>query len=420
MHRLRAQDGQATIDYVALVALLAVLVTVTASLTGFAPGIVNATLGQFRHALCLVRGGDCPAVALQPCVVASKRDAQHLSVSILLFRIDEDHVVLREKMSDGTVRLTVSEDDGAGVTAGVGANAQLKLKGRSIGFRREMNGSALGVLGHGSVYVARNDREADEILRALRTGVQLGPGIRIGGDHPQAQSKYVAGGLRGLGKLGLNSFAAGASLDTVSNGMLGASRNFETGEVTISLTSGRSDSGLLHVLLSGATRAKDREVQLALKLDRHGSPLQLTLESTGTFAAGSALPVYLARLDGHDEKRALNVTNSDLTGRRWELAAQVDLHDPDVAAAWRAFLHDPTSGDAIRALGTIMRERAQLDVRTYATRSDSSGGSLSVSALAKLAVEGSQDVDRAQLLNASTRPVDGLWEQRFDCGGQAA
>ncbi len=415
MHRLRDQRGQATIDYVALIALLAILVTVTASLAGFAPGIVNATLGQFRRALCVVRGGDCPAVALAPCIVASKRDAHHVAISIALLRVDEDHVVLRERMSDGTVRLTVSEDDAAGITAGLGGQAQLKLKGRTIGFSREMQGTALGVLGHGSVYVARSDREADEILRALRSGIQLMPGIRIGGGQPRAQSQFFAGGVRGLGHIGAGTIAAGSSLDGVMSGMLGASRNRDSGEVTISLDVGKSGAALLNALLAGPTGTGDGQVGLGLKLDRRGTPIGLSLEAAGTLSAGATLPSRLARLLGSADDRDLSQMSSDMTGRRWELSAQVDLHDPDVAAAWNAFRHDLTSGAAIRALGTVLRDRAQLDVRRYAIRSDSTGGSVGIAFGLKLGAELGHDVDQARLLSASTRPPDGLWERRWDC-----
>jgi hypothetical protein len=415
MHRLRDQRGQATIDYVALIALLAVLITVTASLTGFAPGIVNATLGQFRRALCVVRGGDCPAVALQPCVVSSKRDAHHVAVSIVLFRVDEDHVVLRERMSDGTVRLTVSEQDGAGVTAGLGGQAKLKLKGRTVGFAREMQGTALGVLGRGSVYLARDDREADDILRALRSGIQLMPGIRIGGRHPHAQSQFFEGGVRGLGRIGLGSIAAGASLDAMAGGMLGASRNRDSGEVTISLSAGGGGLALLTTLLAGPVGANDAQAGLAVTLDRHGSPISLLLEAAGSASGGASLPSRLARLVGTADDRDLSQASLDTAGRRWELGARVNLRDPDVAAAWKAFRHDPTSGDAIRALGTVLRDRAQLDVRSYAMRGDSTGGSVGVAVGLKLGAELGHNVDRAQLLTASTRPPDGLWERRFDC-----
>jgi hypothetical protein len=417
MQRLRDQRGQATIDYVALIALLAILVTVTASLTGFAPGIVNATLGQFRRALCIVRGGDCPVMALQPCTVASSRKADHISVSALIIRIDKDHVVLRERLSDGTVRLTVSESRSGGLTLGIGGHAELKLKGRTMGFVREANGAIQGVLGHGHVYLARNDHEADEFLDALHSGIRFGPGgiFHIGGHSPTPQSDFVEGGIRGLGHLGAGVKVAGVSLDGVADAMLGASRNRKTGQVTITLNAGLSGSGLLGAILLGKSSFGDRHARLLLTLDRHGAAQQLTLEASGIMTRGGTLPLELAKEAGTTLERSVAAPSSDLTGRSWELAAQVDLRDPDAAAAWKAFRHHPTSPGAIRALGAILRDESQLSVSSYAVDSDAIGISAGIAFALKAGGEVGQTVDRARLLTASTRPPGGLWERRFDC-----
>ena len=62
MQSLRAERGQATIDYVALVAVVAAVLAAGGAATAIAaPGVANAVLGQVRHALCVVGGGPCPA-----------------------------------------------------------------------------------------------------------------------------------------------------------------------------------------------------------------------------------------------------------------------------------------------------------------------------------------------------------------------
>src|SRR3978361_2063633 len=103
---MRSMRGQATVEYVALIAVLALLSSAAlTTATGGAPGIVNAVAGQIRRALCVVGGGPCPDLTRRPCTVASTRDAPHVAVDILLVRIDEERFVLRERMSDATVRL---------------------------------------------------------------------------------------------------------------------------------------------------------------------------------------------------------------------------------------------------------------------------------------------------------------------------
>ena len=139
------ERGQATIDYVALIAVLAVVLAAAAALAaGGGPGVANAVLGQVRHALCIVTGRACRTERRLPCVIASERDARHVAVTILLVRLDGDRYVLRETMSDGTVRLTLAHRGGAGVELGVGARVKAALKGRVFGVDDEARAGARG------------------------------------------------------------------------------------------------------------------------------------------------------------------------------------------------------------------------------------------------------------------------------------
>lgn len=406
--RRHPQRGQATIDYAALIAVLALLLAAApaVALAG-APGVTNAVVGQLRRALCVVSGNACPAERRQPCVVASERDADHVAVSIAIVRVDEDRSVLRERLSDGTVRLTLAQRTGAGVEAAVGARLRLKLKGRTIGFSREVHGAGEGVLGYGEVYLAGNDREADEILRAIGGG-----GLRIGRRGPRPREVFVEGGVRGLGRLGIGGQAAGMSLDGIADAMLGARRDQRSGQVTISLGGELSGWALLTAVMTGPSGALDRQVGLGLTLDRRHRPIALSLTASGTLAAGAALPPALA---GPLGLGAADDATVALTGRRWELAARVDLRDPEVAAAWAAFRHDSRNPAAIRALGTLLRSEAYLDVRSYAVHNESGGVAAAVGLGLELGGELDRMTDRAQLLSAATRPPGGLWEQRTDC-----
>jgi hypothetical protein len=404
------QRGQATIDYVALIAVLALLLAAAPALAGAgvgAPGVTNAVVGQLRRALCVVSGGACPDERRQPCVVTSRRDADHVAVSIAIVRVDEDRYVLRERLSGGTVRLTVAQRSGAGVEGAVGARLRLKLKGRTIGFDREAHGSGEGVLGHGEVYVARDDREASEILRAIGRR-----GLRLGRRGPRPREVFVEGGVRGLGRLGVGGQAAGLSLDGIAHAMLGARRDQRSGEVTISLGGELSGWALLTAAMTGPSGALDRHVGLGLTLDRHHRPIALSLTASGILAAGSALPPGLAGPLGIGAADDATVA---LTGRRWELGARADLRDPDVAGAWAAFRHDPENPAAIRALGAVLRAEAYLDVRSYTVRSEYGGAAAGLALGLKLGGEFDHTTDRSRLMAAATRPPGGLWERRTDC-----
>lgn len=406
MRRLGAQRGQATIDYVALIAVLALLIAPAAAAAGGAPGVANAVLGQLRRALCIVAGGECPAEERRPCVVAGDNDLRHAAVTIAFVRVDEDRYVLRERLSDGTVRLTVAERDGAGVEGGVGARAKLKIKGRSIGVDREARRAVQGVLGYGKVYIAKDDREADRLLRAIQRRV-----LPVGG--PAARQVFFEGGVRGLGRLGISGAGSDIGLDGVAEAIVGVKRDQRTGEVSVSLEAGAWGWALLTAAGAGPSGMADGDVGLVLKLDRKRRPVELAVNASGTVAAGSKLPLGLAKPLGvaAGERDA----RINMGARRWERSARVDLRDPAVAAAWKAFRHDPTSSSALRALGDQLREQAHVDVRSYAVRSQSDGGALSLGLGIKLGGDVLHTTDRSTLLSAATRPPGGLWEPRTDC-----
>ena len=408
MRSLRAECGQATAEYVALIVLIAVLLGVAAGVTATgAPGTVNAVLGQLRRALCLVGGGDCPLAPRLPCTVASTRDTHHVSLNLGIVRLDEDTIVLRERLSDGTIRLTVSHRDGGGVEGGVGGKGKVDVRGHEIGFEAEARGGIQGILGHGEVYYARTEREADELLDAIRAG---------GGPH--ANEVFFAGGVRALGRVdGGGAHVLSGRLDGMADAMLGLRHDRRSGRDTISLSAGSSGRGLVSAVIGGDAGALEGQVVLALALDRQHRPVELTLSATGKAADGATLP---AGITDALSQAADPRTSSNTGGRRWELGARVDLHDPAIAVAWNAFRKAPTSSAAIRAFGEQLRSHASLDVRDYRLDGSTSGISGSFALGLKVGGEYEHATDHAQLLAAVTRPPLGLWEPRVDCVGAVA
>jgi hypothetical protein len=399
---MRSTQGQATIDYVAVIALLALIFGAALALaTGGAAGIVNAVVGQLRYALCVVSGGPCRDPRPRPCTVAGTREAHHVAVSIALVRTDDDRYVLRERMSDGTVRLTVGRSSATGVEGGIGATATFALKGRRVGLSDEARGHVQGVLGSGQVYVAHDDHEADAFMRAID-----------GGHAPPSPARevFVEGGLRGTGRIGIGGSAAGASLDGLAGALIGARRDRQTGDTTFSLNATASQGGALTIALGGPMALMNHVTTLAVTVDKEHRARELSLSSSGTLAAGAKLPLALADTLGAGPR-----SSARAGGRRWEQTAHLDLLDPVVAQIWARFRHDPTSGAAVRALAQIIGERAQLDARSYSTASTSSGASAGVSLGVRLGGELEHTIDRSTLLAAASRPPGGLWEQRVDC-----
>ena len=396
---MRSTDGQATVDYVALIAVLALVFGLA---LGVAPagaaGIVNAVTGQIRHALCLVGGGRCTQPRAKPCTVASTRDLRHFAVSLFVVRLDYDRYVLREQMSDGTVRLTVARGGALGAELAVGATARLHADGRRVGTKDELRAAAQASLGTGRVYVARGEREARVFMRAIRDG-----------RAPAAPREvFYDGGVRGLAQAGIGN----AWLEGLSGTTIGVRRDRRTGDEMVTLNAGASGWAAVTTVLGGPVGAADRATTLGLTLDRRRRPTELSLSAGGTIAAGVALPVALKRvLRGARGAGGFG----EVGGRRWELAARLDLRDPVVQARWARFRRAPTSAAAIRALGETIRDRAYIDVRAYRTGSTARGGEAGIAGGVRVGGEYDHIVDEARLLTASSRPPAGLWERRLDC-----
>lgn len=426
-----SERGQAATDYVALLAVVCVLLAGAGlfALPG-APGVANAVVAQMRRALCIVGGEACRSERARPCVVSSARDHRHLAATIAIVRLDDDHVLLRERLSDGSVRLTVAEHSGGGMEVGLGAHARVKLGARAFGFGTHLRAALLGMLGDGRVFHARDDAEADRIVRAVmhrELPAAIDRPYRIvrrllagGGDHgPRADEVFVEGGVKGLAEAGVRAHGVSAGVDGVAEAALGARLDRRTGEATVYLRAGRAGEALAAAALGAGAGALDGYALLAVTLDRRRRPVELAVLASGEVQGGAGLAPALAGLLGTGAARSSGgpglPRRPPTGGRRWELDARIDLTDPAVAAAWAALRRAPSSRGAIGALGEQLRTRAHLDARAYRTTSATRGLSAGVGAGVGFGGEIERTLDSSKLLAASTRPSGGAWEARTDC-----
>lgn len=426
--RERAEHGQATTEIVALLAVVLVLVGAAAALARpGAPGVVNATLGQVRRALCVVTGAACPVQRPQPCVVSARSDRRHLSLAVSVIRVDDDHVILRERLSDGSVRLTVTGRAGAGVGALLGVEGHVTIGGRTVGIGTHVDATLLALLGRGRVFRARDGPAADRLEARLRSRVRLGVldgpyralrGLLGGGgddDGPRPDEVYTEGGLQSTA--GAEAGRVGTvRLDALGSAVAGVRRDRIGRRTTVYLRLDRGVGLLLSAALGAAGRL-DATGLLALTLDARRRPVELSLQAVGDVGAAADVPDSLEGLLelGTPSRAAAPDHRLRGTGRRWEAEARLDLTDPRVAAAWAAFRRDPASLAAISALGARLRDRARLDVRSYATADDRSGVGAQVGYGGGVGFTADHDRRDSRLLGASTRPPGGAWEQRSDC-----
>jgi hypothetical protein len=408
MPSTRSQRGQGTVEYVAIIALVAlVLAAAVAGAAAFAPGVGNAVVGQVRHALCIVAGRACEEqVAARPCVMRTARDERRESVSLGFVELGAGRVVLRERLSDGKLRLTVLHRGRAGVTAGFGSSTRVRVGGVEVDVGAHAQGTVAGLVGGGQVFEVRTAAEADAIVRRLRaegspTLDAVRRLVRRGGT-PAADATLAEGGFDAGVDLELSAGEAKAGASGGGENVLGRRVDRRTGETTWYLRLDRELPVFADALLGDASGELDGDALLSVTMDREGRPTELAALVGGHARAGAAVETGASATAGT---------------ARWEAEARVGLADPEVAAALRAWRSSPASGEAVLGLGRALRDRARIDVRRYAREASSDGDGVDAGMGVRAGVEWGRDREATRLLSAVTRPPGGLWERRLDCAG---
>jgi hypothetical protein len=398
--------GQSTVEYVAILTLVAVVLALAvAGAAAFAPGVGNAVVAQIRHALCVVTGRSCVATAAaRPCVIRTAGDERREAISIGFVRLGAGRVVLRERLSDGTLRLTVLHEGRAGVTAGHGSGARVRVGGVGMSVGAHAQATVMGLVGAGQVFEVRTAEEADAILRRLRArGSPTVDAVRRlvgGGDRPAADATLTEGGLDARLDVALSAGEGRAGVSGGGETAIGRRVDRRTGETTWYLRLDRNLPAFADALLGSVSGELEGDALLALTSDRTGRMTELSALVGGRGDAAAQLR------DG---------PGASAGGSRWEAEARVGLDDPEVLAALRAWRASPVSDDAVVGLGRALRDRARLDVRRYAREASSDEDGAGVSAGVRLAVELGRASEATRLLSATTRPPGGLWERRLDC-----
>ena len=124
MGRPCSTAGQATADYVALLAVIGALMAGAAA-AGAPAALAPAVAAAVRHGICLVAGGVCtPAEArasgMEPCLVHARRDRERLAVRAVVVRLERGDALLVERRSDGSAAVSFLDGWRAGAEAGIG------------------------------------------------------------------------------------------------------------------------------------------------------------------------------------------------------------------------------------------------------------------------------------------------------------
>ena len=384
--RPRSTSGQAAVEYIAVVALVAIVFVVVGSFVLNGRAIAAATVAQIRRGLCIVEGHDCPEVH-PPCAVSSRSSADDWHVDIAFVRLGAGRSAIVERMSDGRVLVTLADHIDLGATGGFGADLKI---GDRIAIGGELRAAALATLGHGTTYEVADERTADELIRTMRrekTDPDYWRGLEalLPRVSPPV-SRYVDASVAASASLGVLSggLAAGGRIDRVS------------GNRTVYLKASAS----FDAERKGVSGGSSGEAQLAVTLDRHGKPIDLMALGAGELHASTDLPDLLQPIAGHLPSGV---------GRTWDIEAHLDLTQPGRAEAVLSSLTDPSR------LVRMVLDDGSVQVRGYATSEDAQvvSGHIKVG----LAIGGdiSHTTSSRRLIAAMDHTREGFWVPRYDC-----
>jgi hypothetical protein len=321
----RPVAGQASAEYVALLAVVCVVLAGAAAV-GSTPPLAGQVVGAVRHGICVVSGGICTpreagAAGLAPCVVHARADRERLGGRVLVVKLGRGDALLVERRSDGSAAVSFADGGAAGASVSVG----LRLLGRGANARIGGGGQfTAGRTWEFATYAAaarfvRRWGRAETLTGELR-------GLWPGGDAPPApDSTYKEGGA--YGELAA---ALGGRVSAGADGEVGAvlgRRVARGGRVTwYSRIDGEAAAQL--GLVASALEGHDGYAVGLETTFVHGKPVELRLRAAGyahydTGPAGPATTLAdLAAL----LRRSRSAPGG--AGERLEAEVALDLTDP--------------------------------------------------------------------------------------------
>jgi hypothetical protein len=429
MRRLCSTRGQATTEYVALVALVAVMLALAAGLTS--GGIGGQVLAGIQRGLCAVAVAGCPRpeprrADLAACPVERATRSEDLATTIAVLQLGASGALTAVRLSDGRVTITLTHGSKAGAAAEFGA--RLRVGARTLGGRV---GAVAGVgwtsgrswtftdAAAARRFVATYGRKATiggRLLDSVRSRCSLlcdALGWEPHAELPVPDEEYAEAGptVALTAALGLPpSVSAGAH----AKALLGRRERRDgarawylrlDGAVTAAL-------GLSNAML-GAGVDSGGEAVASYELDARGRPRELRIMSARA-ARGDAT---LTRKVGAG-RASLAAGAAAVV----EVEATLDLREAAnrrAAADLLGALTDPGAAATLplraRTVGERLARRAQIDRRTFAVTRTGTGFGAGVALGARLDAGVERTTDDLRLLRAETRLPGLPFLPRDDC-----
>ena len=403
---MRRERGQGTVEYLAVVLLVALVFGATATAaTAKGREIAGSVPREIIRALCIVRGGDCYRDRA-PCDVASTTKSKSWAVTVTVFKIGHDRTVTVTRRSDGRYAVTLDTAPVGGVETGVGARGKLSLGKHSYSAGADLTAGVTASYAHGRTWIVPTDQAADRLRAAMKSGSALPPADIDG------REVEVEGRLGGSAGAGVNvSVGALASLGG------GSQTDRATGNRTYFFTAGvGGEAGVsAERAKAGAAVAGSDRGRYALTVGPDGRWIDLAVTQTGALSGRADLPPQVSPI-----AFALDVPTK--AGRQWVTESHLDLTEAENLAAARALvvrasdpLHPGRLTSALAGLSERLRHDAIVDARTYALDATAYGAEGHAGAELKLGGKFEMSTEKTRLVAATTRGIDGQWRVRDDC-----
>jgi hypothetical protein len=397
------ERGQASVEWIGMVALIAVVMAVVLALALPGTGIAGAFVRQFHRALCIVGGGVCD-LDRRPCAIASSATKDDGHVNLGLIRLGRDELILYEKQSDGSVLVTYVHDTNAGVEVGVGVDGTINVKGISLSASRSARAAVLAGIGGGETWRFPDAYAADAGMASLSEGHEPGRGERVDviDDRRSIRAELDASGAIGTA-------SARVSIDA---GLIeSVAHDPRDGSRTYVLSGSLAAGGILKVSRSTAAGAAAGDERIAVTMAADGRPRELTITRSGRLEGAYSLPDAVQGM-------AERVTGGDHGGRTWVVESRLDLTDPENWRVASAFVGSLPLAQEVAA--DALRRRIQAagvtETRTYALATKDNGrwsGHVGRGVVYGFGI--GETAEDLSLLDAEVRGPDGLWRTRDDC-----
>lgn len=336
--RESSEEGQAALEYVGLVAVVAIVLTGLAVLV---PRPAEKMLSVVELAICTGLGDACEiggeeSLAFEPCPVERTATSTDLHATVLSVQAARGESEVVEELSDGSATVTLGDRSGLGVEGGVGAGVSTDGGGRAA--RGEA--SAGLELGTGSGYRFAGMGDALRFLAAHRASRDAGGGLPgcvlcgvLGleqGPPDDPDFSFLEGG--GTMRAGAGVAAGGVNADAgaVASGAFGRRVDHRSGEVTRYYRVRGEVRGDLGGPLSMSGEAGAQAV-LEYTTSVEDSPLDLTVRGAREVAGGLGSALRGSRagaarggaagVAAGGDRMVEQVASLDLTDRRNRRAA---------------------------------------------------------------------------------------------------